>query len=268
MIALHSGIYSGHIVHKRVRPAPHALDYRVFSFLLDLDEIVPLAKRLRLFSYNAWNIFSFHDSDHGAGNRTPISDIARAALADAGRPSEGRRILLLSYPRMFGYVFNPLSVFFVYDPSGDLETLIYEVNNTFGERISYVVPAGLRQSNDVYVQSCAKDMFVSPFAAGHGQYGFIVNDPMNHPLDEAIVAVNFSDGDGPLIKTHFRGRRSDLSDSSLLKLLAGYPLFTLKVIAAIHYEAAKLWFKGVPLTKRHVSPRYAISPNKQSKVER
>ena len=262
-MSLDSGIYCGHVVHKRVRPKPHALDYKVFSFLIDIDEISNLSNRLRLFSYNTWNVFSFYDRDHGAGDRTSISEIARAALDEAGLPSEGRRIFLLSYPRIFGYVFNPLSVFFVYAPSGELETLIYEVNNTFGERISYVVPAGVRQAKNVYAQSCAKDMFVSPFAAGHGQYDFVVNDP----LEEALVAVNFSDGDGPLIKTLFRGRRSDLSDASLLKLLVCYPLFTLKVIAAIHYEAAKLWFKGVPLTERHVSPRYAVSHSKQSRVE-
>ncbi len=258
-----SAVYCGHVMHKRVRPKPHALNYRVFSFLIDIEEISNLSKQLRLFSYNAWNVFSLHDSDHGAGDKTFIGNTARAALTDAGRPSDGRRIVLLSYPRLFGYVFNPLSVFYVYAPAGNLETLIYEVNNTFGERTSYVVAAGARQADGNYTQSCAKDMFVSPFAAGRGQYGFIVNDP----LHEAFVAVNFSDVDGPLIKTHFRGRRSDLSDASLLKLLARYPFFTLKVIAAIHYEAAKLWFKGVPLTKRHVSPPYTVSHNNQSKVE-
>jgi uncharacterized protein len=262
-MSLDSGIYCGNVVHKRVRPKPHALDYRVFSFLLDLDEIAPLAKRLRLFSYNTWNVFSFYDRDHGAGDRKSIIEIARVALDEAGLPSEGRRIFLLSYPRIFGYVFNPLSVFFVYAPAGDLETLIYEVNNTFGERTSYVVSAGARQADGVYVQSCGKDMYVSPFAAGHGRYGFVVKDPD----DEVIVGVNFSDGDGPLIKTHFRGQRSELSDASLLKLLVQYPLFTLKVIVAIHYEAAKLWLKGVPLTERHVSPRYAVSHNTQPRVE-
>ena len=258
-----SAVYCGDVVHKRVRPKPHALNYKVFSFLIDIDEIATIAQHLRLFSYNAWNVFSLHDSDHGAGDETSIGNTARAALSEAGRPSDGRRIELLSYPRLFGYAFNPLSVFYVYAPAGDLETMIYEVNNTFGERTSYVVAAGSRQPDGNYAQSCAKDMFVSPFAAGRGQYRFIVNDP----LDEAFVAVNFSDGDGPLIKTRFRGRRLELNDSSLLKLLARYPFFTLKVIAAIHYEAAKLWLKGVPLTKRHVSPPYTVSHNKQSKVE-
>lgn len=255
-----SSIYSGHIVHKRLRPKPHALEYRVFSFFLELDEIGALARRMCLFSYNRWNVFSFYDRDHGAGDGQTILEIARAALVEARRPAAGRRIALLTYPRIFGYVFNPLSVFYVYAPSGELETVIYEVNNTFGERTSYVVPAGPKHAGDVYAQSCAKNMFVSPFAAGHGRYGFHIRDPG----DEALVAVDFSDGNGPLIKTHFRGRRMCLSDATLLKLVAGFPLFTLKVIAAIHYEAAKLWLKGVPLTERHVSPRYAVSHNDRS----
>ena len=114
MTTANSGIYCGNVVHKRVRPTPHALDYKVFSFLLDIDEIALQAKRLRFFSYNAWNIFSFHDRDHGDGGETPIRDIALEALAAAKRPSEGRRILLLAYPRIFGYVFNPVSFFACY----------------------------------------------------------------------------------------------------------------------------------------------------------
>lgn len=251
-----AAIYAGHVVHKRLRPKLHALRYRVFSLLLDLDQLDALAKRYRLFSRNRFNVFSFYDRDHGPGDGTPAQEIARQCLAGAARAFEGRRILLLSYPRIFGYVFNPLSVFYVYAPDGTLETLIYEVNNTFGERTSYVVAAGGEAQGHVFAQSCLKKMYVSPFASGRGGYKFRITEPGQ----EALVAVLLSDADGALIKTHFRGNREAMTDARLAGLLVRYPLLTLKVIAAIHYEALKLWLKGVPLTDRHVSPKFSSTP--------
>ena len=256
-----AAICAGHVIHKRLRPKPHALRYRVFSLLLDVDRIDELAQRIRLLSRNRFNVFSFYDKDHGPGDGTPVGAIARQCLAGAGRPFEGRRILLLSYPRIFGYVFNPLSVFYVYAPDGPLESLIYEVNNTFGERTSYVVAAGDEAQGKVFAQSCAKKMFVSPFASGRGGYAFRVTSPGR----EALVAVLLSDADGALLKTHFRGTREPVTDARLAGLLVRYPLLTLKVIVAIHYEALKLWLKGVPLTDRHVSPRFTSTPAKPAK---
>lgn len=251
-----AAIFSGRVVHKRLRPKLHALDYGVFTFLLDVDAIDGVAKRLRLFSRNRFNLFSFHDRDHGAGDGTSVGDIARQSLVAAGRPVDGRRIQVLTYPRMLGYVFNPLSVFYVTAPDGTLESLVYEVSNTFGERKSYVVAAGESQMGGVYAQSCAKEMFVSPFASGSGGYTFRVTVPDT----TALVAVMFSDADGALIKTHFKGDASDMTDGALLRLVLRHRLLTLKVIAAIHYEAFKLWWKGVPLTTRHVSPSYSTTP--------
>lgn len=254
-------IFAGRVVHKRLRPKRHGLSYRVFTLLLDVDQLDAVAKRCRLFSRNQFNIFSFHDKDHGPGDGTSIKDVARLSLANAGRPYDGRRILLLTYPRLFGYVFTPLSVFYVYAPDGKLETLIYEVNNTFGERTSYVVAAGVIAAGGVYAQACAKEMYVSPFASGRGGYKFRVIEPGR----EAVVAVLLSDADGALIKTHFRGASEPLDDRALAGLVFRYPLFTLKVIAAIHYEALKLWLKGVPLSDRHVSPAYSTVPTQIAK---
>lgn len=256
-----NAIFVGTVVHKRLRPKPHALRYSVFNMLVDVEQIDALAKRLRLFSHNRFNVFSLYDKDHGPGDGTALIDIARQSLRAANRPVEGRRIRLLCYPRIFGYVFNPLSVYYVHDGAGALETVIYEVSNTFGERTSYVVAAGGVQNGGVYAQACTKRMYVSPFANGRGGYSFRITDPS----DRALVAVLLSDGDGALIKTHFLGKREDLTDARIARLLVRYPLLTLKVISAIHYEALKLWLKGVPLTDRHTSPRYSTVPVETAK---
>jgi DUF1365 family protein len=253
-------IYAGRVVHKRLRPKPHALDYGVFALLLDVDRIDAIARRCRFLSRNRFNLVSFYDRDYGAGDGANVGDAARRCLTDAGRPSAGRRIRLLAYPRILGYVFNPLSVYFVTAPDGALESVIYEVSNTFGERKSYVLACGEARNGGVYAQACDKEMFVSPFASGSGRYLFRITDP----ADEALVAVLFSDQAGALIKTHFRAARRDLTDATILRHAARFPLLTVKVIAAIHYEALKLWLKGVPLTTRHISPRYSTAPRAPS----
>lgn len=248
-------IYAGRVSHKRLRPKPHALDYGVFALLLDVDRIDALAERLRFFSRNRFNVLSFYDRDHGSGDGLCVSEIARRSLESAGLAHEGRKIQLLTYPRVLGYVFNPLSVYYVFAPTGELESLVYEVSNTFGERKSYVLRAG-EALNGVFAQSCAKEMFVSPFASGRGRYSFRVAPPDGG----AVVAVLFSDADGALIKTLFKAQRKDLTDGQIVRHAARFPLLTLKIIAAIHYEALKLWLKGVPLTARHASPRYSTTP--------
>jgi uncharacterized protein len=253
-------IYVGDVVHKRLRPTTHALRYRVFNMLVDVDRIADVAKASRLFSYNRFNLFSLRDSDYGAGDSVAIADFARRCLRSAGRPSDGRTIWLLTYPRVLGYSFNPLSVYFVHAPDQVLESVIYEVSNTFGERVSYVLAAGAAHDGGVFAHTCAKEMFVSPFAEGRGRYSFRLIEPDAHTL----VAVLFSDRDGALIKTHFKGQRQPFKDTALAGLALRFPLLTLKVIGAIHWEALKLWIKGVPLADRQKSPRYVTRSTEHS----
>jgi uncharacterized protein len=249
-------IYRGDVVHKRLRPVPHALTYHVFSLLLDVDRIDEVARTHRWFSRNKFNLLSFYDRDHGPRCDTAIGDHARTLLQQHGFATANVRILLLSYPRVFGYVFNPLSVYYVFDAGDALVALIYEVNNTFGERKSHVVAAGDGDVG-VYAQTGRKQLFVSPFASGEGSYGFRVRAPAEN--EALVLGVNYRDSEGPLIKTHFRANGVPMTDSHVLVAVAAMPLMTVKVMAAIHWEAAKIWWKGVPLARRHRSPKFSVA---------
>ncbi len=247
-------LYRGEVVHMRLRPTPHKLRYNVFSLLLDIDRLAETLQSTRLLSYNRFNLFSVYDRDHGPGDGTTMAVHARQLLANAGIDFGSGRIWLLAYPRVLGGVFNPLSVYYACHSDGRLAGLIYEVNNTFGERHSYVIPAG-DGHHGIYAQSSAKLMCVSPFTAPAGHYGFRVTQPQSN----LVVGVQFHDQVGALIRTHFKGVAFPLTSRGLAAVSIGYPLMTAKVIGGIHYEAFKIWLKGVPLVKRKKSPRYAIS---------
>lgn len=251
---LASRIYRGTVVHTRLRPRPHKLRYDVFTILVDVDAIDALAKRLRLFARNRWNIFSLYDADHGPRDGTPINTYARAAFAAAGFDSGDSRIFLLCYPRVLGYVFNPLSVYYAFDRDERLAMVMYEVSNTFGERRCYVIAAGAG-AGGVFAHRCRKELFVSPFISGTARYAFRITRPEN----DVLVGVQVRDDDGALLKTHFQGSAAPLSDRTLAWLALVYPLMTLKVIAAIHYEALKLYLKGVPLVRGHRSARHGVT---------
>jgi len=247
-------IYCGHVVHARLRPKFHKLRYRVFSLLLDLDHVSEIGRRSRLFSHNRFNLFSFHDRDHGPGDGRPLAAHIRGLLARAGMGACGKRILLLSYPRMLGYVFNPLSVYFCLDETDRVGAIAYEVNNTFHERKTYLLAAPGGDSAGAIHQSCAKSLYVSPFNTGHGRYSFHITPP----AADVAVGVAVRDGVGPLMRAHFTGRGEAFCDRALAKLAWRYPLMTLKVIGGIHLEAFRLWRKGVPLVQRAAAPGYSV----------
>ncbi|MEI9888919.1 MAG: DUF1365 domain-containing protein [Rhizomicrobium sp.] len=236
MTTANSAIYDGWVMHRRVAPTHHAFKYRVFALLLDLDEIEGLGRRLRLFARNGRGIMSFHDRDHGDGQ-----DLRRwldGLLAREGIQADGAR-RVLCYPRLFGYVFNPISTWFCYAADERLAAIVYEVHNTHGERHAYVLRAG----NDARLvrHACAKTFYVSPFLSMDCTYDFKVRPPG----DEVLIAIAEAEAGAPVLTATFRGRRKTLSDAGLLGMLLRHPLMTVKIVAAIHFEAVRLMWKGV-----------------------
>ena len=225
-----SAIYVGQVVHQRHKPKKHRLRYRVFSVLIDLDDL-PRLDGLRLFSHNRFALFSFRDSDHGHGMDPRVW--ATEQLHNAGLPAPAR-IRLLCYPRILGYVFNPLSVWFCDDANGEPIATIYEVHNTFGERHTYVLGAKVEQAVD-------KAFYVSPFIGPNCRYQFRTMAP----AERVRIAINELEDDEPLLYAAFSGERHEFTDATLLKLFFTHPLMTLKVTAAIHWEAIRLVAKGI-----------------------
>ena len=159
-----SALYRGGVTHRRLRPRDHRLNYRVFWLLLDLAEIDDLDRRLRLFSRNRFNLLSFHDRDHGDGSGAALRPQVEAWLERAGVALEGGPIRLLTMPRVLGYVFNPISLYYCHRADGRLAAVVYEVTSTFGVRHAYVIPVPVEdQAAGLIRQGAAKALYVSPF---------------------------------------------------------------------------------------------------------
>jgi|HubBroStandDraft_4_1064222.scaffolds.fasta_scaffold11734_2 hypothetical protein len=253
-----SAIYAGRVMHQRLRPRRHRLRYRVFSLLLDLDDIDSLADRLRLFSHNRFNLFSFHDRDYGAGTTEPLQEQVARHMRTAGIEPDGGPIRLLTMPRVLGYAFNPLSVYFCYRRGGALAAILYEVSNTFHQRHSYMIP--VPESANANVESsirqvCPKQFYVSPFLDMDMTYAFRAVPPGRR----VGIAISGHDGEGPVIIASLYAERLPLSDSGLALAFVTYPLLTLKVIGGIHWEALRLWLKGVRLRARPRPPDRAVT---------
>jgi uncharacterized protein len=253
-MSAHSALFVGTVAHRRLRPRPHHLRYRAFWMLLDLDELEDVSARLWLFSRNRFNATSFRDTDHGEQSQEPLRAQVERHLRAAGIALDGGAIRLLCMPRIFGYGFNPLSVYFCYRRDGTLAALLYEVRNTFGERHSYLIPAQAEPDGMVR-QSCDKRFYVSPFMDMDLRYDFRVVAP----AERVSVAISASDADGPTILASLIGRRAPLTDTALLRLLLQMPFLTLKVIGAIHWHALRLWLKGFTLRPHSPKPTVAVT---------
>lgn len=253
-----SAIYPGRVTHARMKPRAHRLAYRVFFLLLDLDELGRVDWKLGLFSRGGFNLVSVREKDHGDGSDIPLKTQVEAELAAAGIP-HGGPVRMLAMPRVLGHGFNPLTVYFCHRPDGTLSAILYEVTNTFGERHAYLIPAA---DEPVVRQGCAKDFYVSPFMDMDLTYGFRIRPPG----ETVRVQVEAHDADGLVLAASFLGRRTALSDAGLIKAWLTHPWMSLGVLAAIHWEALRMWLKGERLRPRPAPPARRVTVVGQARL--
>ena len=251
-----SNIYEGKVIHKRFKPKYHYFKYNVFSLFLDLDEINLIQKKIKIFSNNSFNILSFCDKDHGPRDGSNLKNWVIENLKSNNIKFENIKVKLLCYPRIFGYVFNPLSIFFVYDNHSKIIAVLYEVKNTFGEQHTYIFKV---EDENIITNSCDKKFFVSPFIEMKSKYRFRIIKPEK----KLSVSIDQSDMEGKLLYASQDGVAKEINNKNMLLSYISHPLMTFKVIAAIHFEALKLWLKGVKLVKKNIKIKNNITFEKK-----
>ena len=239
-----SCIYNGKVIHKRFKPKEHYFNYSVFSLLIDLSELRKIDQEISFFSLNKFNLISFHEKDHGERDGSSLEEWVKKNLEQNKIATVDIKIKLLCYPRIFGYVFNPLSIFFVYNQNDKLISILYEVKNTFGEQHTYVFK--VEGQNKLIQNNCSKKFHVSPFIEMDCNYFFRILNPEQ----KLSVAIDQYDQEGKILFASQDGERSDLTSKNLMNSYLKHPLMTFKIISAIHFEAFKLWIKGIKFIKK------------------
>ena len=248
---MNSCIYNGEVTHTRFKPVRHFLKYKTFSLLIDLDEINLLDKSIGIFSHNKFNIFSFYDKDHGDRDGGNLKDWVISNLKKFQIKEKITNIKVLCYPRILGYVFNPLSIFYCYEKD-KLVAIFYEVKNTFNEQHTYIFKI---KNNEEIIQKCRKKFYVSPFMDMETFYNF----KLLNPKDKLSVFIKQTDADGTILTATQTGDKKEFSFKQLAINFIKYPLMTIKIIGSIHYEALLLWRKGAIYRKRKIKLKNNLS---------
>jgi DUF1365 family protein len=235
---MNSALYRGTVTHSRLRSFRHAFRYRVYYGLFDIDELGRLDDELRWFSVGRFNLMGFDVKDHGPADGGPLRPWAESLLADAGVDLDGGRIEILAFPRVLGYVFDPISVWYCYGPDDRLRGILHEVRNTFGHRHTYVVAV---TGEGTHHHRAVKQLHVSPFNDMDQVYDFTVTAP-GQRLGFSIEQSR--PGDSAFFRAGLRLSRVPLTDRNVVRLFLTHPLLTLKVIGGIHWQALRIWLKG------------------------
>lgn len=248
-------LYMGEVMHRRRFPVRYRFAYRIFSLLLDVDRLKETAQRTWLFSHNRFNVFSVYDRDHGPRDGTPLAPWVETMLAGHGITLEGGRVLLLSFPRIFGYAFNPLSLWYCLHRDGGLRAVLCEVKNTFGEQHGYLLHDSGAPLTWPLRKEVEKRFHVSPFISMQATYRFRLSRP------DAALAIGiqeYQEGRLMLVAAQTAAGQP-CNDRNLLRALLGVPFLNLKVIAGIHWQALKIWLRGARVFAKPLPPREEIS---------
>ncbi len=267
---MNSRIYECHIMHARLHPKAHRFGYNLFMLALDLDELPYLARRLGVLRVNAPGLLSFRERDYLPTHQTAHNPSSSAPAATSPTPASSplpplktrlldylalhgvaapadARVLLVTLPRVLGYQFNPVSFYFVSTADGAPLASVAEVTNTFRETKPFILgPERLGTTSaggtPTFQLRVPKNFYVSPFADVDVAFDFRLRPP------GARLALQIDDYIGPLrtLLTTVSGRPRPLNDRTLVWFGLKYPLITLQVIAAIHWQALRLYVKRVP----------------------
>lgn len=249
----------GEVRHARLRPVANAFAYRVYFLRLPLRTLSKQFPQTRGFSHNRFNLLSFYDCDHG-DNKTPLVEWADALLRSQGIHDADGEIWLQTFPRVLGYVFNPVSFWFCHRQDGSLRAILCAVHNTFGEKHVYLLDTGDAMPYGIELQA-TKAFHVSPFFPIKGGYRFrFMRTPSDNAGDERTIAcIDYDDDDGPLLKTSISGTSAVLTDAEVARAFFLHPLMTFGVVVKIHWQALRLWLKRAPFFSKPEPPTNRVS---------
>ena len=252
-------LYLGEVLHRRVKPVVNAFRYRVFYFRFPLHRAAELNNAI--CSVDSFNLLSFHHADHGDGGDPQAW--ARTLLAREGVHDADGEIWLQCFPRVLGYVFNPVSFWFCHRANGQLRAIITEVNNTFGERHCYLLeaPLGKRIRNGELL-TAHKAFHVSPFCDIEGGYRFHFLDSRPgsaHEPQRSVARIDYHDAAGSLLVTSISGTAQPFTATALAGAFVRHPFMTFGVVARIHWQALRLWIKRVPFRRKPDLPNQFVT---------
>lgn len=243
-----SCLYECTVMHRRLQPKHHEFVYRIFLFLIDLDEIPALTRTVPLFSAEEPNLYSLRNEDYFQFHSRGLRANLETFLQTQNIPAHPAHIRLLTLPRMLGYTFNPISIFFCFDAENRPLTSVVQVGNTFGELKPYLVP--LDESGHSFHIRVPKNYYVSPFSPLDLAFDFRFDPPGNR----LHIAIDDYRGEEKILLSTLTGKRTELNTSNLARLTLAFPLVTLKIIFLIHWEALRLWLKGIPFHLKESHP--------------